>query len=102
MEPAGWAGGVGSWAGLDGLDGKAFCLRGVALSPKAAVGSAELNRFRGVCRAGIERRADLAQDEGEKEYLTRCIRYSLGPEEKEGLGEFAKLSGIPGVEIDWL
>ena len=35
-------------------------------------------------------------------YLTHCIRYGLGVEEKEGLAEFAQRSGLGKVEIEWL
>ena len=33
----------------------------------------------------------------ERDYLTKCIRYELGREEREGLMEFAKRSGIREV-----
>jgi len=54
----------------------------------------EIEKFREKCLAGIAKRAELAEGELEKEYLTKCIRYELGPEEKEGMAEFAKRSGV--------
>jgi predicted solute-binding protein len=54
----------------------------------------EIEKFREGCLAGIAKRAELAEGELEKEYLTKCIRYELGPEEKEGMAEFAKRSGV--------
>lgn len=82
--------------------GKPFVFAVWALSPKAGIDPTELNRFREACYGGIERRADLARDGGEKEYLTRCIRYGLGPEEKGGLEEFARRSGLEKVQIQWV
>jgi predicted solute-binding protein len=51
---------------------------------------------------GIDRRAGLALDEREKEYLTGCIRYQLGTEEKAGLEEFGVRSGLPPMKIQWV
>lgn len=82
--------------------GKPFVFAVWAFRPNARIGSAELNRFREACHGGIERRADLAEDEAEKEYLTRCIRYGLGPEEKRGLEEFALRCGLEKVQIQWV
>lgn len=82
--------------------GKPFVFAVWALSPDAKIDSSELDRFREACRRGVKQRANLAQDEREKEYLTKCIRYGLGTKEKEGLAEFARLSGIRNGEIDWL
>lgn len=82
--------------------GKPFVFAVWALNPKAQPTRGELARFREACRRGIDRRAELARDEGEKEYLTRCIRYELGREEKEGAEEFAARAGLRGVEIQWV
>jgi chorismate dehydratase len=65
-------------------------------------GGEEIEKFRRACWAGIERREDLAENEGEREYLTECIRYGLGEEEKEGMREFAKRGGLPDPEIEWV
>ncbi|NDE85872.1 MAG: hypothetical protein EB056_07635 [Verrucomicrobia bacterium] len=65
-------------------------------------GAEEIEKFRRACRAGIERRADLAENEGEREYLTECIRYGLGEEEKEGMMEFARQAGIREVRVEWV
>jgi chorismate dehydratase len=82
--------------------GKPFVFAVWALGPKAGVGSAELHRFREACQGGIRRRAELAQDNSEREYLTDCIRYGLGAEEKEGLAEFARRSGVGRMAIVWV
>jgi len=82
--------------------GKPFVFAVWALNPKAQPSQGELDRFREACRRGIDRRAELARDEGEKEYLTRCIRYELDREEKEGAEEFAARAGLGGVEIQWV
>lgn len=82
--------------------GKPFVFAVWALCPEAQPRQEELNRFREVCQRGIERRAELAQNEAEKEYLTGCIRYELGREEKAGLEEFAARAGLGGVEIRWV
>ena len=62
----------------------------------------EIEKFRSACWAGIERRRDLAENDGEREYLTKCIRYELGEEEKEGMREFARRGGLPDPEIEWV
>ena len=54
------------------------------------------------CLAGIAKRAELAEGDLEKEYLTKCIRYELGREEKEGMAEFAARSGMPMRKIEYL
>ena len=82
--------------------GKPFVFAVWALNSKAQPDPGELDRFREACRRGIDRRAELARDEGEKEYLTRCIRYELGQEEKEGAGEFATRAGLGGIKIQWV
>jgi len=63
---------------------------------------AELRRLRQAWRKGIENRSDLARDAVEREYLTRCIRYGLGDEEKKGIREFAIRSGLPSPRLDFL
>jgi chorismate dehydratase len=82
--------------------GKPFVYAVWALGPKAKVGPAELERFRQNCRKGIGRRGELARNEGERDYLINCIRYELGKEEREGLDEFAVLSGLKETEIRWV
>lgn len=82
--------------------GKPFVFAVWALGPKARIDPAALDRFRGACLEGVEKRAELAQDEREKEYLTRCIQYGLDSEEKEGLAEFAKRAGVGKVAIEWI
>ena len=82
--------------------GKPFVFGVWALGPKARPEAAELERFRGACREGIKKRATLAENAREEEYLTRCIQYGLGPEEKDGLAEFARRSGVGKVEIEWV
>ena len=62
----------------------------------------EVENFREECLAGIAKRAELAEGEMEKEYLTKCIRYELGVEEKEGMAEFAKRSGVAMRKIEYL
>jgi chorismate dehydratase len=62
----------------------------------------EVEKFRQGCLAGIDKRAELAEGEMEKEYLTKCIRYKLGREEKEGMVEFAKRSGVAMRKIEYL
>jgi len=81
--------------------GKPFVFAVWALRP-GWKGGEEIEKFRRACRAGIERRGDLAENEGEREYLTECIRYELGKEEKEGMREFAKRGGLPDPEIEWV
>ena len=49
--------------------------------PKAG----EVEKFREGCLAGIQQRGEKAADDFEKEYVTKCIRYELGAEEKEGM-----------------
>jgi len=82
--------------------GKPFVFAVWAFGPKVRLEPADLDRFREAFREGIGRRAGLAGDEKEKEYLTRCIRYGLGPEEKDGLAEFAKRGGLGKVDIAWV
>jgi chorismate dehydratase len=62
----------------------------------------EIEEFREKCLAGIAKRAELAVGELEKEYLTKCIRYELGREEKEGMAEFAARSGVAMRKIEFL
>ena len=62
----------------------------------------EVEKFREECLAGIAKRAELAESEGEREYLTKCIRYELGAEEKEGMGEFARRSGLGEVKLEYI
>ena len=62
----------------------------------------EIEKFREECLAGIAKRAELAKGELEKEYLTKCIRYELGKEEKEGMAEFGKRSGVAMRKIEYL
>ena len=62
----------------------------------------EVEKFREECLAGIAKRAELAESEGEREYLTKCIRYELGAEEKEGVEEFARRSGLGEVKLEYI
>ena len=82
--------------------GRPFVFAVWALGPDVRIDRTELARFRGDCRRGIERRGELARNEREKEYLMGCIRYGLGSEEKNGLAEFARRSGLGKVEIAWV
>ena len=82
--------------------GKPFVFGVWALGPKAEITKEELDRFREACRQGIAQRASLASDEREKEYLTGCIRYELGTQEKAGLDEFGSRSGLQPMKIQWV
>ncbi len=82
--------------------GKPFVFGVWALGPKVEIPRGKLDRFREACMDGIDRRAGLALDEREKEYLTGCIRYQLGTEEKAGLEEFGVRSGLPPMKIQWV
>lgn len=82
--------------------GKPFVFAVWALGPQARISQGELDQFRQACRQGILQRGDWAKNPGEKEYLTQCIRYELGPEEKEGLGEFARRAGLGKVTAQWV
>lgn len=81
---------------------KPFVFAVWALSPHLSLGGEEIAGFREGCRAGITRRADLAEGKEERDYLMQCIQYGLGQEEKEGLREFAERSGIREVKVDWV
>ena len=81
--------------------GKPFVFAVWALRP-AWKGGEEIEKFRRACRVGIEKRGDLAENEAEREYLTECIRYELGEEEKEGMREFARRGGLRDPEIEWV
>jgi len=82
--------------------GKPFVFAVWAVGPKAKLGAGEYVQFRKACLAGIERRGDLAEEGEERDYLTKCIQYGLGKEEKEGMEEFAKRSGISEVRVEWV
>jgi predicted solute-binding protein len=62
----------------------------------------EVEKFREECLAGIAKRGELAESEGEREYLTKCIRYELGAEEKQGMEEFARRSGLGEVKLEYI
>ena len=62
----------------------------------------QIEKFRVKCLAGIAKREELAEGKLEKEYLTKCIRYELGSEEKEGMAEFAARSGVAMRKIEYL
>jgi len=87
---------------LVGLDGKPFVFAVWALRGGFKSKPEEIEKFRQGCLAGIAKRAELVQGEMEKEYLTKCIRYELGREEKEGMAEFAKRSGVAMRRIEYL
>jgi len=82
--------------------GKPFVFAVWAVGPKAQLGTGEFHQFRQACLAGIERRGDLAEGEEERDYLTNCIQYGLGKEEKEGLMEFANRSGLREAKVEWV
>lgn len=82
--------------------GKPFVYALWAMGPKAEIPQAELGRFRDACLRGIAARAQLARDEAEHRYLTDCIRYQLGPEEKDGLRLFAEKAGLGRVDLRWV
>ena len=81
---------------------KPFVFAVWAVGSQSKASPADLENFRESCLAGIARRADLAEGEKEREYLTKCIQYGLGKEEKEGMMEFAKRSGIREVRVEWV
>ena len=82
--------------------GKPFVFAVWAMREGFRPNSGEVEKFREGCLAGIAKRAELAEGEMEKEYLTKCIRYELGREEKEGMAEFAKRSGVAMRKIEYL
>jgi len=82
--------------------GKPFVFAVWAVGSKLKADLEDLGNFRKACLAGIARRGDVAGGEEEREYLTRCIQYGLGKEEKEGMMEFARRSGLGKIEIEWV
>jgi len=82
--------------------GKPFVFAVWAMRDGFLPNAGEVEKFRQGCLAGIAKRAELADGELEKEYLTKCIRYELGREEKEGMAEFAKRSGLEMRKIEYL
>ena len=82
--------------------GKPFVFAVWAMRQGFRPDAGEVEKFRQGCLAGIAKRAELAEGELEKEYLTKCIRYELGREEKEGMAEFAKRSGVAMRKIEYL
>jgi len=82
--------------------GKPFVFAVWAMRDGFRPNAAEVEKFRQGCLARIAKRAELADGELEKEYLTKCIRYELGREEKEGMAEFAKRSGLEMRKIEYL
>jgi len=81
---------------------KPFVFAVWAVGSQSKASPADLENFRESCLAGIARRGDLAEGEEEREYLTKCIQYGLGKEEKEGMMDFAKRSGIREVRVEWV
>jgi len=79
-----------------------FVFAAWALGPRAEVSRAEVELFRQRCLRGIEQRAELASDKMEKEYLTQCIRYEMGAEEKQGMEEFGRRSGVARIQVEWI
>lgn len=73
-----------------------------AVGPKSKARPTDWADFREACLAGVAKRGDWAKGEEEREYLTKCIQYGLGKEEKEGLNEFAQRSGLGKVDIEWV
>ena len=82
--------------------GKPFVFAVWAMRDGFRPNAGEVEKFRQSCLSGIAKRAELAEGELEKEYLTKCIRYELGREEKEGMAEFAKRSGVAMRRIEYL
>jgi chorismate dehydratase len=82
--------------------GKPFVFAVWAMREGFRPNEGDVEKFRQGCLAGIAKRAELAEGELEKEYLTKCIRYELGREEKEGMAEFATRSGVPMKRIEYL
>ncbi|NBS79947.1 hypothetical protein EBS57_09160 [bacterium] len=82
--------------------GKPFVFAVWAVREGFRPNAGEVEKFREECWAGIARRAELAEGELEREYLTRCIQYGLGREEKEGMAEFARRSGVEMRRIEYL
>ena len=82
--------------------GKPFVFAVWAMRQGFRPNAGEVEKFRQGCLAGIAKRAELAEGELEKEYLTKCIRYELGREEKEGMAEFAERSGVAMRKIEYL
>ncbi len=82
--------------------GKPFVFGVWAMREGFRPNAGEVEKFREGCLAGIAKRAELAEGELEKEYLTNCIRYGLGREEKEGMAEFAKRSGVEMPKIEYI
>lgn len=82
--------------------GKPFVFAVWAVGPHSKTGPADWERFRAACLAGMARSGDLAEDEEERDYLTKCIRYELGQREREGMREFAEQSGIREVKVQWV
>jgi chorismate dehydratase len=82
--------------------GKPFVFAVWAVGPGSKSGPGDWEKFRKACLEGIARRGDLAEGEEEREYLTGCIQYGLGEEEKKGMMEFALRSGLAGARVDWV
>ena len=82
--------------------GKPFVFGVWAVRKDFRPNAGEVEKFREECLAGIAKRAELAESEGEREYLTKCIRYELGAEEKQGMGEFARRSGLGEVKLEYI
>ena len=82
--------------------GKPFIFGVWAVRKDFRPNAGEVEKFREECLAGIAKRAELAESEGEREYLTKCIRYELGAEEKQGMGEFARRSGLGEVKLEYI
>ena len=82
--------------------GKPFIFGVWAVRKDFRPNAGEVEKFREECLAGIAKRAELAESEGEREYLTKCIRYELGAEEKEGMEEFARRSGLGEVKLEYI
>jgi len=82
--------------------GKPFVFAVWAMREGFRPNAGEVENFRQGCLAGIAKRAEVAEGELEREYLTKCIRYGLGREEKEGMAEFAKRSGVEMPKIEYI
>jgi chorismate dehydratase len=82
--------------------GKPFVFAVWAMREGFRPNAGEVENFRQGCLAGIAKRAEVAGGDLEREYLTKCIRYGLGREEKEGMAEFAKRSGVEMPKIEYI
>ena len=97
-------------AWCDYTGGLGFIFAVWAIHPKSAMNAEQIKTFRRLLLENVEDQAlhRCAANAFEKRYLTECIRYTIGPEQKEGFQQFsrelAELSLIPGnaPKLDWV